>query len=123
MRLNNKKKDLSDVLGDLKKDYLSNLPQKISLIKKLTQSEDWKELYTEYHKLKGTGKTYGFPEISTLCAKMESFAQNAETQNKSIFEKAVELLDEIRISYVEQKPLDLSQHAFGKTLLKSGRKK
>lgn len=123
MRLNNKKKDLSDVLEGLRKDYLSNLPQKISLIKKLTLDENWKELYNEYHKLKGTGKTYGFPEISTLCAKMENFAQNVETQNKSIFEKAVGLLDELRISYSEQKPLDLSQHSFGKTLLKSGRKK
>lgn len=118
-----KKQDLSVVLSDLKKDYLAKLPLKIERLKELAQAENWEDLYTEYHKLKGTGKTYGFPEISAVCEKLEIFAQKKEMQHVALFEDAAKLIEDLLLSYIEGKPIDLGTHSFGKTLLRSGKKK
>lgn len=58
--------DLKEILEGLKREYLKNLPEKIETAKKLWKSGDIDLLETEFHKLKGTGKTYGLPEISEL---------------------------------------------------------
>lgn len=118
-----KKQDLSTVLSDLKKDYLAKLPLKILRLKELTQAENWEDLYTEYHKLKGTGKTYGFPEISAVCEKLEIFAQKKEMQRKSLFEDAERLIEDLRVCYLEGKEIDLGKHPFAKTLMRLGKKK
>ena len=77
--------NLKDVLADLKADYLKTLPAKIEKIKTLTFHQSWEQLADEYHKLKGTGKTYGFPEITLVCEKLEKLSQEkwAETKNQS----------------------------------------
>lgn len=116
-------KKLSRVLSDLKIEYLEALPGKIQKIKNLTLQEDWPQIYEEYHKLKGTGKTYGFPEISILCERLESLAQKKDSQKIGLFMEAVQLLEELRKAFEKGKSYDLLAHPLGKTLLKSGRKK
>lgn len=61
----------SDLLKELKSDYLNILPERIANIEKLLMEKNWQQLHVEFHKLKGTGKTYGFPEVSEICEKME----------------------------------------------------
>ena len=114
---------LSKVLADLKIEYLEALPHKIEKIKSLTQQEKWPEVYEEYHKLKGTGKTYGFPEISILCEQMEKLAQKKESQKIPLFLEAALLLGELHSAFQKNKSYDLLSHPLGKTLLKSGRHK
>lgn len=116
-------KKLSRVLSDLKAEYLTALPEKIKRIRSLTENESWDQIYDEYHKLKGTGKTYGFPEISTVCEKLEILAQKKETQKKALFLEAAGLLEDIHKAFISGKNFDLENHPFSKTLLKSGRKK
>lgn len=64
---------LDELLKQLKNEYVESLPERLDGIEKLSQTEPlpWKELETEFHKLKGTGKTYGFPEVSELSALLE----------------------------------------------------
>ncbi len=57
---------LDDLLEELKKEYLATFPAKIVLIDSLYKTQAFTELETEYHKLKGTGRTYGFPEVTQL---------------------------------------------------------
>lgn len=116
-------KKLSRVLSDLKKEYLEALPGKIQKIRSLTQKENWPLIYEEYHKLKGTGKTYGFPEISILCEQLEKLAQKKETQKPALFLEAVDLLEELRLSFENNRSFDLLSHPLGKTLLKLQGKK
>lgn len=61
----------SELLAELKADYLSILPERIANLEKLLKEKNWKQMHIEFHKLKGTGKTYGFPEVSTICEKLE----------------------------------------------------
>lgn len=60
-----------DLLKSLQQDYLSSLPQKIELIRKQVAETSVSDLRESFHKLKGTGRTYGIPEVSELAAAVE----------------------------------------------------
>jgi hypothetical protein len=104
------KKKLSALLEELKSDYLKKLPEHLKKLEMFTAQTDWPALEEEYHKLKGTGKTYGFPDISVICEKMEFLAKKPEFQNREIFEKAFLLLKEMNDSYQKNEKLDLKNH-------------
>ena len=57
---------LQDILAGLQKTYLASMPDKIKLIEQLSKANDREKLVTEYHKLKGTGRTYGLPEFTQI---------------------------------------------------------
>jgi HPt (histidine-containing phosphotransfer) domain-containing protein len=80
---------LKDLLADLQKDYIRSLPGKITNLHFLWQEGRHEELVTEYHKLKGTGRTYGVPEISQLGEALETLLESPASQSSS--QNAVEL--------------------------------
>jgi HPt (histidine-containing phosphotransfer) domain-containing protein len=115
---------LGQVLAELKSDYLKQFPKKLSEIQKLTESKNFAQLAEEYHKLKGTGKTYGFPEISVLCEHMEflSLAQAHQTRGHEehppdLFPNALRVLEMIYQQYVTGRSFDLQQDAIAKSIL------
>ena len=112
----NKTQKLSEVLAELKAEYLQSLPTKIAKLEKLLASESWTELTEEFHKLKGTGKTYGFPEISILCEKLETLSSSRETQKTVLFEQALLLLHKIRASYSKGENFDMERDAIAKSI-------
>jgi HPt (histidine-containing phosphotransfer) domain-containing protein len=67
---------LKDLLAELQKNYLDSIPEKIINLEMLWKSERLDELTTEYHKLKGTGRTYGLPEVTQLGEVMEYLCEN-----------------------------------------------
>ncbi len=82
------------MMKELKKEYIENLPDKISKIENFHNKKDVDGLLTAFHQLKGTGKTYGVPEVSTL-GKIVEFACK---KNKNVFEivpKGITLLKKI----------------------------
>lgn len=111
------KPQLSQVLSELKKDYLKAFPKKIELLKRLTESKNWEALMHEYHKLKGTGKTYGFPDVSVISEKMEGFAKNPDSRKTILFDQAVVLLQRMYEAYSEEKTLNLKTDPIGKSIL------
>lgn len=111
------KQKLSEVLNELRAEYLIKFPQKITRLKGLTEAQKWAELEEEYHKLKGTGSTYGFPDVSVVCEVMEALAQNKKTQTPEIFESTVQLLERMHQNYLENKVLDLKSDPFARSLL------
>ena len=66
---------IQDVLAGLQKTYLASMPDKATLIEALFKSGDLEKLETEYHKLKGTGRTYGLPEFTQLGATLERICE------------------------------------------------
>jgi HPt (histidine-containing phosphotransfer) domain-containing protein len=109
--------ELKEVLSTLKKEYLEALPVKLKKIKELTQAKELDLLREEYHKLKGTGKTYGFPEISIVCAKLEALLQNTKTVETKNLVQAAELLEKMYQKYLKNEALDLNQDKFARELL------
>jgi HPt (histidine-containing phosphotransfer) domain-containing protein len=111
------KQKLSTVLGELKEDYLKKLPTKFENLKALINGQNWEALEDEYHKLKGTGKTYGYPEISVICEKLEFLVQQKNHQSCELFLQANELLEKMHQSYLKKEPVNLESDAFARSLL------
>lgn len=115
-------KKLSELLSELKADYLGKLPEKILVLKSHHQSKKWIELEEEFHKLKGTGKTYGFPDISVVCEKLEfliqqeNLSQQKFTQLCPIVDESIQLLEQMYQAYARQENLSLHEVPILKTL-------
>jgi HPt (histidine-containing phosphotransfer) domain-containing protein len=69
--------DFKNMMAELKTEYLIELPDKINYIETLLEQTNQVELENEFHKLKGTGKTYGVPEVTDIC----EIAEEACTSN------------------------------------------
>ncbi len=74
--------NLDEILAKLQKKYIKNMPDKIKTMDKLIQVEDFKSLREEFHKIKGTGRTYGLAEVSDLGALFEEILILSEFQPK-----------------------------------------
>jgi chemotaxis protein histidine kinase CheA len=84
-----------DVLKGLRQDYLHSLPQKISDIRRQIKAGSAEDLLMSFHKLKGTGKTYGIPEITELAAVVEHICQDAPAKAAPAADQAVSILVDI----------------------------
>lgn len=111
------KKKLTAVLEELKTEYLAKFPHKILKLKELTELRRWRDLEEEYHKLKGSGKTYGYPEVSVVCEKVESLLMRNFIQKPEVYEQSVLLLEKIHQSYLNKESYDLQKDSFARTLL------
>ena len=98
---------IEDMLKGLREEYLQELPEKISDIEMVIESEDREDLHQCFHKLKGTGMTYGIPEISTLCASVEEIIEKDFDQGLKSSQVATMLLRKIHDSRVKGQPFDL----------------
>mgnify|MGYP001222904155 FL=1 len=86
---------IHDVLAELRKTYLEALPARADAIEKLFQERKYSEVETEFHKLKGTGKTYGLPEVSQIGAVAERLVENGSTSAEESVPAALNVLRRI----------------------------
>jgi HPt (histidine-containing phosphotransfer) domain-containing protein len=68
--------DLEDIIPE----YLENIEETLVFFLEAIEKSDFEGLRREGHKLKGHGKAYGFEMISTLGARIESFAKASEME-------------------------------------------
>lgn len=109
---------LTALLAELKAEYLEALPGKIEKLKNLTEKREWGELSDEYHKMKGTGKTYGFPEVSIICEKMEFLALHHHAQQEALFKQALDLLERVRQAHAIGHNYDLKADPSAQLILR-----
>ncbi len=84
-----------DLLKSLQQDYLASLPGKIQLIEQLIVNQDTDNIRESFHKLKGTGRTYGFPEVSDLAEVVEDICLQKPAAGIEAATKAVPILQSI----------------------------
>ena len=92
---------LKDVLAELQKDYVTSIPRKSEAI-----SEHWRlgnilDLQTEYHKLKGTGRTYGLPEVTQLGEALEALCMTHRASLSVAVPLSIAILERIRSHRVQ----------------------
>ncbi len=102
---------LQDVLEELRKSYLNALPAKADAIQKLFQERRYSEVETEFHKLKGTGKTYGIPEVSQIGEVAERLVEHGSTSAEESVPAAIKILNRIAATRNSGKALDLENDA------------
>ena len=87
--------NLDELLKELKADYVNSLPLKVALIKSHWNEKNMALLRDDFHKLKGTGKTYGLPEITILGEKFEKMCLHRPHQLESALPIAIRILQTI----------------------------
>lgn len=98
----------NEIMAELQKEYLASFDEKFRLLKKCFQDQDWNGLELEYHKLKGTGATYGVPEVTDLCRIMESICQKTGSLNNEQLNSSILLLSKIKDKYTKKTDFQLS---------------
>jgi HPt (histidine-containing phosphotransfer) domain-containing protein len=100
------KKSYKDMMADLRKDYIASLQERMNLVREALNSLDWPALYTQFHKLKGTGKTYGCPEISYVASPLEALADSKNESHLDAIREGFEFLERISNSYIQSGQID-----------------
>lgn len=63
-------------LRDVVEEFVEGLATRVDELKQAHQTLDWELLTTLTHRLKGAAGSYGYPDISRLCAEMEQRFQD-----------------------------------------------
>jgi HPt (histidine-containing phosphotransfer) domain-containing protein len=61
-----------EMLKSLQREYLASIPEKIKIIEAQMAADNLNDVRESFHKLKGTGRTYGMPEVSEVGALVEA---------------------------------------------------
>ncbi|MCB0412398.1 MAG: Hpt domain-containing protein [Bdellovibrionales bacterium] len=100
--------DFNEMMSQLRKEYLTSLPEKISELKADLDSKNVEKLKEDFHKLKGTGKTYGIPEVSQLAEAVEKIYFHKPDNALKATEEALGLLKDIYELRSQEKSMDLA---------------
>jgi hypothetical protein len=87
--------NFDELLKNLQLEYVAALPNKIAIIKSQIKAGDLKALRESFHKFKGTGRTYGLPEISELSELVERLCMDEHSGAVVAATHAVALLADI----------------------------
>ena len=103
-----------DLLKTLQKDYLDSIPQKIEAIRAQISevssgTASTSQLRESFHKLKGTGRTYGLPEVSELAELVEDVCSTAPRDAVQAATHALAILQDIHSAHSQSRPFDLHQ--------------
>lgn len=100
--------DFQLVIESLGKSYLKKVTQTLN---QLIKNNNIQAIYNESHKLKGSGKTYGFESISLtakelekLCKKFLQKKPNPVEKDKTIINKKLLELKTLTLKYQNSKP-------------------
>src|ERR1044072_5641520 len=96
-----------DLVQSLQKEYLESLPEKIARIKIQIEASDAGNLRESFHKLKGTGRTYGLPEVSELAELTEKICVAQPKIAGEAATAAVGLLHDIHAAHTAAKTFQL----------------
>lgn len=100
-----------EMMAELQTEYLASFDDKFSQMKDFFKNQDWNSLELEFHKLKGTGATYGAPEVTELCQWMEDHCHQHTVITEDTLITAMELLQKIREKYSNSKNFELQSDA------------
>ncbi len=100
--------DFAQMMAELQVEYLASMPQKLDEIEAHLRARNQALLRDDFHKFKGTGKTYGLPEISELCEVVEKICMGPVAAALTAVPIALKLLGQIHRSRLEKKPFEVS---------------
>ncbi len=109
---------IQEILAGLQKTYLAAMPDKIKNLNALWSAGELEKLETEYHKLKGTGRTYGLPEFTELGATLERLCEINVTSLPQAVPLSLDLLGRMRDARLKGLSLNLDDEPDYQTLMK-----
>lgn len=92
---------MDELLRELQIEYVHSIPEKIKEIREFTTNNDLSGLINAFHKLKGSGKTYGIDEVTLLGQFFEMWLREKGEKVLPFSLKATEILQKIQNSRME----------------------
>ena len=84
----------SKKMNELVKLYMVRLTETSEVLKALLENNDWEKLENEIHKIKGTGSSFGFNDITELCVVIEEKIKNQDLNYAvDLIEKLIVLIN------------------------------
>lgn len=111
---------LSEILAELKAEYRTSFPRKLQKLRDAAATGDNDLLREEFHKLKGTGKTYGFPEVSVICEAME-FACQGGRADADLVRDALAILERMENDWANDAHFDWNKDAIAQRIIALGK--
>jgi HPt (histidine-containing phosphotransfer) domain-containing protein len=99
-----------DLLKSLRQDYLAALPAKIVSIREQIAAVDIAGIRESFHKLKGTGRTYGLPEVSEVAEIIEGLCAAKHASATAAATHALQVLEDIHSARNAGREFVLDQH-------------
>ena len=96
------------LMSQLRTEYVQELPEKIAHIHTHWEQQHLELIREDFHKLKGTGKTYGIPEISQLAEVLEKICTDQPKNVAAALPEALNLLKEIHSYRTSAQAFDIS---------------
>jgi len=109
---------LNELFSELKAEYLETFPEKLEVIQKLWQAKNRRALEDEFHKMKGTGTTYGVEAVSKVAALMENLCYQGHQNLGFGVMLAIELFQRIREHASRDAAFDVERDKLYQALLK-----
>lgn len=103
--------DFEQMMKELREEYVKSIPAKLVDIEEHFKAQQWGELRNDFHKLKGTGRTYGIPEISVLCEAVEKICVKQQASVNLVVPPALELLKAIYARRLNQQEYPIENEA------------
>ncbi|MBA4030063.1 MAG: hypothetical protein C0478_04095 [Planctomyces sp.] len=75
-------------------DFVSAMPERVAELLTAIEGRDFDELKRKAHQLKGAGGGYGFPEMTTIAAQVESACR--ENRIPDVLDQTAALVDYLR---------------------------
>lgn len=98
-----------EMMENLKKEYIQSIPEKIAEIKTLKNTQDLPGLRNAFHKLKGSGQTYGLPEISEIAAPVEGLFKIGSQEALPACDRALVLFEKLYQAETHHLPFRLQE--------------
>lgn len=98
---------LDDVIRELQIGYVQELPQKVKKILAHQEAGQMDLLGADFHRLKGTGATYGLPELSELAEIMVKICERRPSALPWVVPLATELIHKIHEKREKDQPCQI----------------
>ncbi len=108
--------ELQDLFAELKGEYLETFPEKIAAIREHWQVRNREGLHTEFHKIKGTGTTYGIPEVTAVAELLEEMCEVNHDRLGAAVMVAIDLFQKICKHYSAGVSMELSKDPMFKAI-------
>lgn len=108
--------ELNTLFAELKAEYLETFTEKITTIEKAWQAKNRKQLESEYHKIKGTGATYGVNEATQVAEVLETLCHEGSNKLGMCVLVSIHLFKKIENHYKTEAPFEMSKDAAFKFL-------
>lgn len=79
-------------MRDIVEEFVDELPDRLQSLQAAFEATDLEQLAVLAHQLKGAGGSYGYPQLTELCAPMESQFRGGSSEHFATWMKQLEAI-------------------------------